>query len=307
MHGIKPTFALTASLALLIAGCEWSGTSDSNSWNGAYDAMNFSGTYRTVTTATSTTTTTTSTSSSASDSSSSANTTVTESKSATDSFGKTSISQRAYNGTLSHANVVPGSVAVKIGDETAFRDNATGTLVGSGVNGAGTIVYASGTWQISFQTSPPLNKSIEVTYKYYVDSNGEGDSGASSGSSSSTTTTTTTTGTKVSAITVSQSGQNLTMRLNNGIVMSGRFTTVQQTGKINEDTSAGYNTYNAQFEVSSGNESKLVGSLNYDLSSGYRTLNGTWTWGKNTYDVQAVGPSWLKSAETSLNYGSVSE
>ena len=76
--------------------------------------------------------------------------------------------------------------------------------------------------------------------------------------------------------------------------------TVQQTGKIDEDSNAGYNTYNAQFQVASGSASKLVGTLNYDLSSGYRTLNGTWTWGKNTYDVQAVGPSWLKSAETSL-------
>ena len=163
MHGIKPTLALTAALATLFVGCEWSGTSDSGSWSSSYDAMNFSGTYRAVTTATSSTTTTTT------DSTGTANTTVTESKGGSDSFGSTSVSQRVYNGTLSHANVVPGSVAVKIGDETAFRDNAEGALVGGGVNGSGSIWYTSGTWQIAFLTAPPLNKTIEVTYKYYVD------------------------------------------------------------------------------------------------------------------------------------------
>ena len=293
MHGIKPTLALTAALATLFVGCEWSGTSDSGSWSSSYDAMNFSGTYRAVTTATSTTTTTTTDSTG---SSGTANTTVTESKGGSDSFGKTTVSQRAYNGTLSHANVVPGSVAVKIGDETAFRDTAEGVLDGSGVNGSGTIVYASGTWQITFAAAPPLNKTIEVTYKYYVDETGTGDSGSSS--SSSSTTTTTRSGTAVSAITVSQNGQNLTMTLNNGIVMKGKFTNIQQTGKVNQDTNAGYNTYNAQFEVRT-TDNKFVGSLNYDLQTGFRMLNGTWTWGKNTYDVQAVGPAWVNSADAS--------
>lgn len=296
MHGIKPTLALTAALATLFVGCEWSGTSDSGSWSSSYDAMNFSGTYRAVTTATSTTTTTTS------DSSSASSATVTESRSGSDAFGNTTVSQRAYNGTLSYANVVPGSVAVKIGDETAFRDNAEGALVGSGVNGSGTIVYASGTWQITFLTAPPLNKTIVVTYKYYVSESGSGDSG-----SSVSTTTTTRSGSSVSAITVSQNGQNLTMTLNNGIVMKGKFTNIQQTGKVNQDTNAGYNTYNAQFEVRT-TDNKFVGSLNYDLQTGFRMLNGTWTWGKNTYDVQAVGPAWVNSADAStLSSGVISK
>ena len=301
MHGIKPTFALTAALALLVAGCEWSGTSDSNSWNGAYDAMNFSGTYRTVTkqssTSTSTTTTTTS------DSSGSGGTTEVQ-YSATETKWKTSNSQLNYsNLQTSHPNIVPGSVQVSLGGQTAFKDDGQGNLVSvsSSDMGSGSVSYEAGT--VAFRILVPVGV-VDITISYsYIESESIG----GKSSEVSTSTTTTTTGTKVTAITVSQSGQNLTMRLNNGIVMSGRFTTVQQTGKINEDTNAGYNTYNAQFEVASGKESRLVGSLNYDLSSGYRTLNGTWTWGKNTYDVQAVGPSWLKSAETSLNYGAVSE
>ena len=111
-------------------------------------------------------------------------------------------------------------------------------------------------------------------------------------------TTNTTTGSDVTALTVSQSGQNITITLNNGIVMSGKFTNVQQTGKVNQDTNAGYNTYNAQFQVQ-GDGNRFVGSLNYDLSNGYRMLNGTWTWGKSSYDVQAVGPAWLNSADQS--------
>ena len=89
--------------------------------------------------------------------------------------------------------------------------------------------------------------------------------------------------------------------------MSGKFTNVQQTGKINEDTNEGYNTYNAQFQVQT-TDNKMVGSLNYDLQTGFRMLNGTWTWGKNTYDVQARGPAWKNSADTStLSIGTITK
>ena len=67
---------------------------------------------------------------------------------------------------------------------------------------------------------------------------------------------------------------------------------------MNQDTNAGYNTYNAQFQVQT-TDNKFVGTLNYDLKTGYRMLNGTWTWGKSSYDVQAVGPAWLNSADAS--------
>ena len=251
-------------------------------------------------------------------------------------LGKTSAAQRGYNGTLI-ANLVPGSVTVKIGGSTAFQDNGGGALVGSGVNGSGSINYNSGVIQFSFRSSPPANQDIVVQYQYTVVDGqevivqGQNGSGAilyKSGSWSLTLdpaitktstivihysyyeenskadaplkpiTTSTTTGSDVTALTVSQSGQNLTITLNNGIVMKGKFTNVQQTGKVNQDTNAGYNTYNAQFQVQT-KDNKFVGSLNYDLSNGYRMLNGTWTWGKSSYDVQAVGPAWLNSADQS--------
>ena len=137
----------------------------------------------------------------------------------------------------------------------------------------------------------PEDRPVTIRYAYYDENSSPGDN---SGLSSSQLVSTKT----VSGLTVSQSGQNLTITLNNGIVMSGKFTNVQQTGKVNQDTNAGYNTYNAQFQVQT-TDNRFVGSLNYDLSNGYRMLNGTWTWGKSTYDVQAVGPAWLNSADAS--------
>ena len=392
MHGIKPTFALTASLALLFAGCEWSGTSDSNAWSNAYDAMNFSGSYRTVTSATSSTAST--------------STTTSESKTYAvhdEKVGQTAKDVYAYSGTVSHANLVAGSVIISVG-QYSFVDNGSGSLVCNATGGAGSIAYSSGAWSITLpsgassfiadeSTATPITQTdtfgktttnLKYSYKLSHDklvagsvtvsiggttafqddgsghlvgangnTNGSGTVNYSAGvvsfvlkvpdsgkdvkvvyqytttSGSSTTPSSggiaagqsivasysfvensttggvsndavaTSTGTKVTAISVSQSGQNLSMHFNNGIVMSGRFTGVRQTGKINQDTSTGYNTYNAQFEVASGSESKMVGTLNYDLQLGVRTLNGTWTWGRNTYDVQAVGPAWLNSADTS--------
>ena len=250
-------------------------------------------------------------------------------------LGSTSISKKNYNGKLP-GNLVPGSVSIRIGGSVAFQDLGTGALDGSGVNGSGTVNYGNGTVQFSFKSVPPTG-DIVASFRYTVvegetvittGQNGGGAVLYKSGSWSLTLdpaitktstivihysyyeensdadaplkpiTTSTTTGSDVTALTVSQSGQNLTITLNNGIVMKGKFTNIQQTGKVNQDTNAGYNTYNAQFQVQT-KDNKFVGSLNYDLSNGYRMLNGTWTWGKSSYDVQAVGPAWLNSADQS--------
>lgn len=386
----KSTLALATALAACFVGCEWTGSSESDSWSSAYDAMNFSGTYRAVTTATSiqsteeSTDTTTSTDGkfyTTSDSASfpggskvaSGRTTyaniVPGSFQATAgkyvwndngagglvfgggsaggssggtsnetegqvSLGSTSVSKKNYNGKLP-GNLVPGSVSIRIGGSVAFQDLGNTVLGGSGVDGSGSVNYGNGTVQFSFKTIPPTGE-IVASFKYTVvdgetvittGQNGSGSILYSSGAWSLTmdpampanTTivihysyylnnseaatplkpiTPNDTGSDVTALTVSQNGQNLTVTLNNGIVMTGKFTNIQQTGKVNQDTNAGYNTYNAQFQVQT-TDNKFVGSLNYDLSNGYRMLNGTWTWGKNTYDVQAVGPAWLNSADAS--------
>ena len=393
----KSTLALATALAACFVGCEWTGSAESDSWSSAYDAMNFSGTYRAVTTATSLSDTTTNTeeisdtsfatvqenggpfgtgkniasgkttyanlvpgSFSATvggyvwnDNGSGALVFTSPTAGSSSSGGETGqphtvqaepLKQSgveivtdgindSFNGNLAHGNIQPGTVSVSVGAIKYFSDHGSGTLSGpqnsykgkvnyksgalsvefpdapasgqkitvsytweegtttenSDLSGSGTIQYSSGAWTL--QINPAMDKggTVVVRYSYYIQN---------SQSSATYTTITTTTGNEVSSLTVSQNGQNLTITLNNGIVMTGKFTNVQQTGKVNQDTNAGYNTYNAQFQVQT-TDNRFVGSLNYDLSNGYRMLNGTWTWGKSTYDVQAVGPAWLNSADAS--------
>ena len=394
----KSTLALATALAACFVGCEWTGSDESDSWSSAYDAMNFSGTYRAVTTATTlqktddeeddTKTTTSSdgkfkTTSDSGVFASGANTAAgrtaygnivpgsfqvtagqyiwsddgngnlvftnpnSGSQTQTDqtsysvvpkqeSVGKVTEKHKDY--PLTGSDVVPGSVVVQAGPYS-FQDNGSGSLVlnGGGNSASGTVAYDSGSITLAFTGSWPKDADVTVTYKYMVSDNtqvvvttltGSGKvqyySGAWSvqinpavknntaiivhysyyeeNSEATTPIKPVNPGSKsgndVTALTVSQNGQNLTITLNNGVVMSGKFTNVQQTGKVNQDTNAGYNTYNAQFQVQNeGN--RFVGSLNYDLSNGYRMLNGTWTSGKNTWDVQAVGPAWLNSADAS--------
>lgn len=386
MHGKKSFLALSTAFAALFVGCEWTGTSESDSWSSAYDAMNFSGTYRAVTTATSISPSNTN----------STDTIHTEPGESQWTFPKGS---NVISGRASRGNIVPKSFSVDAGDDYVWNDDGEGHLVftsrengtpddsgqyeyqqaptyttttggdetstwpiklphanvkdvsvtyggvilsdngnqgltgnqdggsvihydtgtidlkiKSGIppktkiavnysfkvtktgtdknrSGSGTILYPSGAWSIQISGAMPEDRPVTIRYAYYDENSSPGDN---SGLNSSQLVSTKT----VSGLTVSQNGQNLSITLNNGIVMSGKFTNVQQTGKVNQDTNAGYNTYNAQFQVQT-KDSKMVGSLNYDLQNGFRMMNGTWTWGKNTYDVRAVGPAWLNSADAS--------
>lgn len=393
MHGKKSFLALSTAFAALFVGCEWTGSSESDSWSSAYDAMNFSGTYRAVTTATQLSdseenTTEVTDTSFASVSGEKGGTFSAGAKVMSGSTGFSNIVPGSFQasssggfvwndngegkliftdpnsgasggedtaefvnvknetvGTVSSKNqkfalagntITPGSVKVQAGSYVLSDDGAThltmdngsnsasgkvdysaGTITltfsgaypnGTAVNvsyqwekrkdqstqsedlsGSGTILYQSGAWSLQIKPAMASSQTITISYSYYL---------KDSTKTSTYTTISKSTGTDVSALTVSQNGQNLTITLDNGIVMNGKFTNVQQTGKVNQDTNAGYNTYNAQFQVAS-TDTKLVGSLNYDLKNGYRMLNGTWTWGKNTYDVQAVGPAWLNSADAS--------
>ena len=235
----------------------------------------------------------------------------------------------------SDVEIVPGSVSVSIGGAVAFQDNGSGTLVANGVLGSGTInyqsgvisfgldsaamagkaayvayqyksasgvnpdgsavlsgsgsiLYPSGSWSISVSPKMPSTQKVTVTYSYYTEKSGTSYTGIDTKNYDPS---------YVTSVTVSQTGQNLTLRLNNGIVMSGRFTTVRKTASQNTDTGAGADTYNAQFEVSSG-DSKMVGTLNYDYPTHNRILDGTWTWGRKVFDVHATGPAWTESGVT---------
>ena len=170
------------------------------------------------------------------------------------------------------------SVLVTVGSYSFTGSGESGNLTGAGL--------ASGSFTSSGGEVTLNNEVGDVAVSWTYDVEWTETTDASSVSGSSTTSTTSTT---VTSITVSQSGQNLTIRFNNGIQMGGKFTAVNQTASAE---SSGYDTYNAQFEVSSGKESKFVGTLNYDTVTGYRMIDGSWTWGRNTYDIHGVGSSW---------------
>ena len=255
------------AVAALLAGCEWTSSSGSSSWSSAYDNMNFSGTYRSTSTAASISTVSEGTSET-----STKKNTISEPKTKADA-GK-----KQFSGTFAHKKsdqtIVPGTVNVTIG-EKGFTDNGSGGFTGDGLASGS---YDQNGWTITLKTPLSLEGTISVSYDVSWE-----ETTSVAGETTSTTTT------SVTSITVSQSGQNLTIRFNNGIQMGGKFTAVNQTASAE---STGYDTYNAQFEVSSGKESKFVGTLNYDTVTGYRMIDGSWTWGRNTYDIHGVGPSW---------------
>ena len=293
---------LAAAGAVLAAGCEWGSSSGDSSWSGSYDAMNFSGTYRIATVTVTSTTTTGGDSGTGGGSSSSSSESEVQSK----QIGTTSSSESNYNGDL-NANIVPGSVSILIGDAIAFQDLAkNGQLTASGVNGSGTVTYSTGTVQIKLKGTIASGQKIVAYWRFYKDTTGSAGTGSGGGSSSTTTTqlvgldTSKFDKNNLSAITVSQTGQHLALRFNNGVTLAGRFTSVRQTAAVSSDTGAGANTYNAQFEVS-GSNTKMVGTLNYDYPSHNRMLDGSWTYGRKVFDIHAIGPAWTESGATTAN------
>lgn len=234
-------FAVAASCAVLFAGCEWTSSGGDSSWSGNYDNMNFSGTYRTGVISVSTTTTTP------------------VDVSVSEKVGSYSPASTGYSGKL-HGGVVVGSLGISAGAFT-FSDNGSGVLVGlPNTQSAGTINYSSGAWSINVPGGFADSGSIIATYSY----NSTSVTGGSNGTTS------------ITAVTVSQVGQNLTMRFSNGVTMAGQF------GSVNETPTG----YNAQFEVKSDGN-RFVGTL--DSTTGTKVIDGTWSSGKTNYDVHGVG------------------
>ena len=256
------------ALAALFAGCEWTSTSGSDSWSGSYDAMNFGGTYR-MTKVTST----------AEGGDAQPVKTVSGGKITPNFTGSGSVQEA----------VVPGSFSLTLVGIGSFVDlNSNGKLSSDTINGTAQVDYGTGAWTITLNSD---YGTPDVTVQYQASPL------ASGGISYTGIDTASFNPQYVTAVTVSQTGQNLTMTLNNGVSMSGRFTTVRQTAAVSEDTGAGANTFNAQFQVASGS-SRMVGTLYYDYPSHNRMMDATWTYGKSTFDVHAIGPAWNESGTT---------
>ena len=245
---------VSAACGSLFWGCEWTSSDESSSWSNSYDNMNFAGTYR-IGVAVSDTT-----------SGTDDEETQTQIVTVEERVGTYTTTKLAYSGKL-HGGVVVDSVSITAGGHI-YSDDGAGVLAGNTpLAGNGTIDYSSGAWAITMVGVPANNGNIVATYSYTLDV-----SGGSTGTGTDPTAPT-----AVRSITISQTGQHLTMTMTNGSTFTGRFTSVNEI-------SGGL--YNAQFEVS-GATGKIVGTL--DSSSGTKVLDGTWTSGKSVYDVHGVG------------------
>ena len=252
----RPTFCffLTAVLcAGLFAGCEWTGSDGESSWSGSYDDMNFSGTYRIGV---------------ATDDSTGGDLGGVDTISVSEKVGTYSTGKASYSGKL-HGGVVPASVTISAGGYS-YSDNGNGVLVGNvAVAGNGTINYSSGAWSftvLNWIAGTPSAGDITAVYSYTKDVAGG-------------STITTDEAVSLRTITIQQTGQNLTMIFSNGLTLTGKFTTVTESGGESGTT------FNAGFEVSSpGN--KFVGTLNN--AGGRRVINGTWISGKTYFDVNGT-------------------
>lgn len=134
--------ALTTVFAALFAGCEWTGTSASDSWSGSYDAMNFSGTYRAA-----------STLSGGSESSED------ETISTRETVGSYSAGTYRYSGNLSHSPVVLDSVQIQLGGIT-FTGDGSGNLVSDYGSGK---VTSAGAWSVDVTGSSTTTTDDSTT------------------------------------------------------------------------------------------------------------------------------------------------
>lgn len=242
-------FLPVAAAVCLVAGCEWSSSSSGDSWSDAYNDMNFAGTYRSASVQTSTDGTTTTTR------------TVSNERVGTVSTGNSA----SFN--LGNSPVVAGSVVITVGGDITFQDNGSGTLTctSSHAGASGTISYDSGAGTVFFDGDPYVGQPIVASYSFTATSTG----GSNSSSARS-----------ITSVTVSQSGQHLTLHCNNGYVLSGRFNHVNT---LSQETTTSSGRYNAQFEVSNDAGVKMVGTLQHVNS--YRQLDGTLTDSTGTYDI----------------------
>jgi len=237
-------FTVAVLCAGFFAGCEWTGSDSESSWSGSYDDMNFSGTYFTGAVNEETI--------------GSSEKRITGVKIAGYSQGEDS-----YSGTLAHGDIVPGSLGIKAG-QFSYKDDGEGDLIGNNpsISGNGAIIYPSGFWSFTLGSGSFNKASGDITASYtYVE-------------------TTSSAANELTSLTVSQTGQNLTIRLSNGVTMSGKFTTVNESGG-----GEGGTAHNAGFEVSSSGN-KFVGTLN--SGSGKRVISGTWISGKSNYTINGT-------------------
>jgi hypothetical protein len=257
-----------------LVGCEWTGSDDgtTSSWNQNYDIVSFSATYRgdggaPVAISTSAQVETPGTSAE----------TITK-RVTNERVGTTVQSVGTYMGSVAHFPVVSASLTLSVDGMGSYIDNGAGRLVDENGLIRGTFVPASGTWTLTLVANEiPAGKAITASYTYNVTLAGQ------PGSVSNPTV--------VQTITVSQTGEHLTMNASNGMVFTGQINGMNIPATVTPQS-----VIVAKFSVASGSE-KIVGTLT-DTST-QRILSGSWVHGQETLDVAGyAGPATRSNAMT---------
>lgn len=263
--------AVLTPIAILLSGCEWEGSSgDGDSWDDSMSWANFSGTYRPpsgsgvlVSDFTKTGTTAGSSNTAVS---------VTGEILATADFSSSS-----YNGVLDNTPVVEGSLVINGGSLT-WTDDGDGTLSGTaGVDG--TIVYTTGAWSIDLKSNRIADgELISAAYRYTSGgTEGQVDTGS--------------TGPGIYILTVTQTGNQLTMTDNNGAKYTGSIHSLSTPNGDATGASSGGVTGN--FEVKgtskSGAHVTITGSLTGTYTAATKASGGTGTGGTSAATSSMTG------------------
>lgn len=271
----------------LMAGCEWSTSSEHNSsWNDSYNWVNFSGTYRSaaggmlVTDYTSTPSTPGST-----------NTYTT-----TESAGSLGTGNIQATGKASKHPIVPKSFTVSIGSDVALSDNGEGVLSDGG-GSSGTVSYEGGQWTIKLADTQAkmYNRNITISYAYQVGNSGSS-SGAKSGSS----------GKAIYSFVVAQQGEKLTITDNNGAAYKGHISNLRSTSGVASTNSMPRDgdvivaSFSTSGTSAAGKQVTITGTFQGSVAASVftgRTMQGTWIEaGGKTGDINGTTTSVAISA-----------
>lgn len=290
------TIALCAVAAAgLLAGCEWSTSSEHNdSWSDSYNWVNFSGTYRSasggmlVTDYTSTPSTPG----------------ATNTYTSTESGGSLAAGSLSASGKASKHPIVPKSFTIQVGSDVTLADNdGTGTLSGSG--GTGTVSYDAGTWSFTLADTQwaSWKRNITIAYAYQV-----GNSGSSSGTKSGSS------GKAIYSFVVAQQGEKLTITDNNGAAYKGRIGELRSTSGVTStntmprDGDVIVATFSTSGTSAAGKQVTITGTFQGNVASSVftgRTMQGTWIEaGGKTGDINgtttsvAIAPTASTETET---------
>jgi len=207
MRYLRIAGGLLLPLALVVlVGCEWDSSGEDDTWNSAWDWVNFSGVYRAgdggllVTDYTAT-----------------PGTPGVTNNVTSETVGSGNGVDTTYSGNFANSPVLPGTVTIVAG-AFALVDDGAGVLADVGVSG--TIDYGTGAWSIDLSGVPLASgEPIIASYQYSV--SGSAGSGAAGPGSS---------GTSIYTFTVHHTGNVLEIVDNNGSVYSGKFGRVETSG-----------------------------------------------------------------------------